>query len=1260
MSEPSLETFLATLRRANLLASEGWAVVGDLLADKSTAPGGSLLTAGQLSAALVERGLLTGWQAEMLLEGKQGFYLGKYRLLDRLGTGGMGAVFKAEQIGLGRTVAIKLLARELVRDRDSLARFHQEIQVVASLNHRHIVTALDADAVGETHFLVMEYVPGNDLGSLLNQHGPPPVEWACECVRQAALGLQHAYERGMVHRDIKPSNLLIGVDSETGRPLVKILDLGLARCVSETRDDRGLTQTGQVLGTPDYISPEQASDTRAADIRSDLFSLGVSFFRLLTGRLPYSGNNVMEKLMARAMQPAPRVERLQPGVPTGVADIVARLLERDPGRRFSTPAELANALEGWCRNPSLVPWPPQSRSGSVRIEDLPDTSFEVEEFLSKLATEHSPVPEKPAPVPVAPPTSVAAPRALPPRRPSKPAASGKPARHTIAWRTRVFGATLLVALVGLVGLVAYSVTPRTPAVALLRIDWPPGAFEGARLLIDGEVIPLEPDNRMEWRGPPGDHRLVAMRAGYPPLDVTLTLTGRKPTEWSPDWDAAEGVWLEGALRDVDQRWKRGVPGDASGAASLREQIREILERAPLGSHGPLLAAKLSELAWPLDDLPTTALSLEERRERGWLPTEPAPRGVVALFGDARLRHAGEVTRLATNPAGTVLASLGRDRMVRLWNPTTGEPTAAFPHADDEARLEIAPAGEHLLVSGERGVFLWNVKDQVRSFESTDLRAPARISPDGARFAALDPARGVVLCDRADPARQVVLAVGTRRVRTLSWSANGNHLAVETDAGAVIAPAVGGPVAEELPGLSRIVWHGTQPVWSAATNRGDTVVRSVADTTIHITLEEAGEPVRFLGDDERLLTRRVNRLVEWDWKSGRELRTVTDAEGLLAVTADGRTLVTADEGFGSLRLRGRSPREDVSIPAHVGRVTDLALAVGTGGGWLASSGADGRVRLWNVDGGTERVVSGAGIVAGDVSPDGRQLLLATDEGSLRVWDVTARQSSRVLVSGAREIRTCDWSGNGRYVSALGDWGYFRATTRVWDATTGTEISLRGNLSGNHRVVRFSPIDSRVAIANDQRSVTIFRLPEGTPAEVFEPQADVLDIAFSPSADEFAISLKGRRLLVQSLSPKGTKADANTANGSIHRMAYRPFHNMLFHVSDSAGTAGLLDMSTSQATELDTAGGRPLRGVVACYSWRPAGDWLAAGMADGTIRMASPHGDTSRFDWPPTVTAGLRWGQGTAPLRALRFAPDGRHLLIVSGQGLAAVVRLAERD
>ncbi len=291
----------------------------------------------------------------MLLQGKKDFILGKYRLLDCIGTGGMGAVFKALHSEMGRIVAIKMLSPGVLKNRQAVRRFLHEIQAVAALDDPHIVAAYDADTYGKIQYLVMEYVDGHDLGYLVKHESPLPVHWVCECIRQAALGLHHAHEQGLVHRDIKPTNLLVAKDPDSDRPLVKILDLGLARFVTEMTpadlggpglggEDGSLTQFGQFLGTPDYISPEQALDTRAADIRSDIFSLGCTFFRLLTGELPFPGETVVEKLESRESTAARSVRNFRSGVPAELEAVLARMLARDPRDRFQTPRDVAQAL----------------------------------------------------------------------------------------------------------------------------------------------------------------------------------------------------------------------------------------------------------------------------------------------------------------------------------------------------------------------------------------------------------------------------------------------------------------------------------------------------------------------------------------------------------------------------------------------------------------------------------------------------------------------------------------------------------------------------------------------------------------------------------------------------------------------------------------------------------------------------------------------------------------------------------------------------
>lgn len=334
----TIDQFLTVLTQCNLLSEER---LGDA---REQILHNSRMEPQELAKSLVADGQITQWQARQLLLGQNAFFLGKYELLDCIGRGGMGVVFKARHAVMDRIVALKIMSPALLRHGNAVARFNREVKTVAALHHPNIIGAYDADCVGNTHFLVMEYANGRDLNYWLRTLGRMPISLACECILQAAEGLAHAFRLGMVHRDIKPVNMLVTWQAEIDRPVIKILDLGLARFASETQEEGGLTRVGQTIGTPDYIAPEAAQNFRNADIRADLFSLGCAMFKLLTARLPFDGDNTMAKLMARTSRDAPRASSLRKDVPPEVDAIVAKMLARDPKDRFQTPAEVIAAI----------------------------------------------------------------------------------------------------------------------------------------------------------------------------------------------------------------------------------------------------------------------------------------------------------------------------------------------------------------------------------------------------------------------------------------------------------------------------------------------------------------------------------------------------------------------------------------------------------------------------------------------------------------------------------------------------------------------------------------------------------------------------------------------------------------------------------------------------------------------------------------------------------------------------------------------------
>jgi serine/threonine-protein kinase len=327
----SVDEFIATLRTHQIVAAnEIQALEQERAADAPT-----------LAESALKRGLLSTFQVNLLLKGRGGdLVLGPYLLQDRLGQGAMGRVYRAFHRKLGRVVAIKVIRSDLLKDwdEDNLSRFLQEVRAVGRVSHPNVVHAFDAGPIGATYFLAMEYIAGIDLYRRVKESGPLPPEQACDYVRQAALGLQHAHERGLVHRDIKPANLMIA------NGMVKILDLGLARLVlaEQVRSSSGLTRDGSMLGTIDYMAPEQADDPRHADIRADLYSLGCTFHYLLTGRPPFAEGTFFQKLTRHKNELAPTL----PQVPANINAVIQRLLAKNPDERFQTPGELATVLGG--------------------------------------------------------------------------------------------------------------------------------------------------------------------------------------------------------------------------------------------------------------------------------------------------------------------------------------------------------------------------------------------------------------------------------------------------------------------------------------------------------------------------------------------------------------------------------------------------------------------------------------------------------------------------------------------------------------------------------------------------------------------------------------------------------------------------------------------------------------------------------------------------------------------------------------------------
>ncbi len=308
-----------------------------------------------LAAKLVELGRINRWQADQLLGGQARWTLGPYRILDQLGQGGMGQVFKAEHTIMRRIVAIKVLPKNKSTP-EAIERFRREVQAQAQLDHPNLVRAYDAGQDGNVHFLVTEYVPGLDLRRLIKAHGPLGMPAAAAVICQAAKGLEHAHSRGLIHRDVKPGNLLV-----TPEGVCKVSDLGLAGFLHEGESDDKRNKT---VGTADYLSPEQVMAPEQLTPACDIYALGCTLYYAVTGKVPFPGGTTREKARRHCHEQPMDPRRVNPELQTAFVDVLADMMMKDPAQRIASAAEVIPRLRPWAGDD----WPATVMSGTTEVE----------------------------------------------------------------------------------------------------------------------------------------------------------------------------------------------------------------------------------------------------------------------------------------------------------------------------------------------------------------------------------------------------------------------------------------------------------------------------------------------------------------------------------------------------------------------------------------------------------------------------------------------------------------------------------------------------------------------------------------------------------------------------------------------------------------------------------------------------------------------------------------------------------------------------
>jgi eukaryotic-like serine/threonine-protein kinase len=713
----------------------------------------------QLCGELVQKGWMTPYQQAQLLSGNgEKLIIGSYRVQAPLGEGGMGMVFKAIQPKLDRIVALKIIRPQVLAARpEILSRFQREARAIAQLNHPNVVILFDADEANGTHYIAMEYVEGQTLEKMVRTQGPLSIKQACEYMRQSALGLQHAYEVGLVHRDIKPSNILVAQKTSSSpasssslrmtRPTlvtvrdrdrkqqtntssaklsqtwgqVKVLDMGLARLTDGGEEDRAqqeytpLTRAGALLGTPDFISPEQARDARNVDIRADIYSLGCTLYYCLTGKPPFPGGTDVQKLIRHQTEKPYPIDELRPGLPHEVHQILDRMLEKRPEDRYPTPRHLVEALDLYL-NPSL-PGTPVPHS----IAETP------------------PVAETPIP-----------------NRPSArtPSPGARPAPSQSMRDTMPIPADLAEGLP-----VQSSSTQRPTGQTVVAVTRPRAPFAAHNGMVGG--LAFSPDGRLlATAGIDGRVRLWDV-TGPAPRDVgNFSRPGIEfqSVVFAPDDDylvaggiarGTAGVWRWDWNDNKQAEWgqyqgdKVSVPAlaFAPDGKRLAAAIGPFVVAFKVGNRqagtGEILkghAGPVRAIAWSPDSK-RLASGGESKHIVTWAW------GWLGASQKAKVRaHTDILTGLAVSPDGCRLAAVGLDKQVVLWDAEEmkeGTTVSLTGHNDPLRLVQFLKDGPLVSISQQGHIIVWDTRSttSIAEFHLSDRMASTlALSPDGKRVA----------------------------------------------------------------------------------------------------------------------------------------------------------------------------------------------------------------------------------------------------------------------------------------------------------------------------------------------------------------------------------------------------------------------------------------------------------------------------------------------------------------------------------------------